>query len=51
MDYKHENITDMASKKRRSLETTRGRAKPMVAKAGATNRRTAFKCGGKTKKK
>lgn len=38
-------------KKRRSLETTRGRSKPLVAKAGATNRRTPYKCGGNAKKK
>lgn len=38
--------------KRRSLETTKGRdvsrrPKPMVAKAGATRRRTPYKYGGK----
>lgn len=51
IDYKHENITDMASKKRRSLETTRGRSKPLVAKGGITRSRTPYKCGGKAKKK
>ena len=38
--------------KRKSLETTKGkdvyrRPKPMVAKAGATRRRTPYKDGGK----
>lgn len=43
---------DNMTTKRKSLETTKGRRpKPMVIKAGATNRRTAYKCGGKAKKK
>lgn len=42
-------------KKRKSLETTKGktnsrRAKPMVLKAGATRKRTPYKCGGKVEK-
>ena len=37
--------------KRKSLETTKGRRpKPMVIKAGATNKRTPYKYGGKVKK-
>lgn len=41
--------------KRRSLATTKGRdtsrrAKPMVIKAGATRKRTAYKCGGEKDK-
>ena len=40
------------SKTRKSLETTKGRdvssrPKPMVAKAGATRKRTPYKNGGK----
>lgn len=49
MDNNHENITDMASK-RKSLETTKGRSKPMIAKAGVTRRRTPYENGGKIKK-
>lgn len=43
------------STERKSLATTKGksntrRAKPMVVKAGATRRRTAYKDGGKINK-
>lgn len=43
------------SKERRTLTNTRGqtpnrRPKPLVAKAGATRRRTPYKYGGETNK-
>lgn len=45
----------MPPKKRKSLTTTKGqtktgRAKPLVAKAGATRRRTPYSYGGKVEK-
>lgn len=45
----------MDMSKRKSLQTTRPkesnrRAKPLVAKAGATRSRTPYKCGGKASK-
>lgn len=50
--YKQILIMEYMSKTRKSLETIKGRdisrrPKPMVAKAGATRKRTPYKDGGK----
>lgn len=43
-------MNDMKSK-RQSLETIKARRpKPLIAKAGATRKRTPYKCGGKANK-